>query len=143
VLGAGLGARRGQAGIPIRLPQAHHNEAICQNDRAKIGRRVRPSAHARRGCGGVPLDSPATFSAAFTGDAHFAADELQRRRFPGAPLLLAGFSMGALQAAKLLAELGAGERELSARHPALCALPCECVLSGVLGRSAFGAGWAE
>ena len=37
----------------------------------------------------MPLDSPATFSAAFTGDAHFAADDLQRR-FPGAHLLLVG-----------------------------------------------------
>lgn len=35
----------------------------------------------------MPLDSPATFSAAFTGDAYAAADDLQRR-FPGAPLLL-------------------------------------------------------
>ncbi len=35
----------------------------------------------------MALDSPVTFSAAFTGDVHFAADDLQRR-FPGAPLLL-------------------------------------------------------
>ncbi|KAK9838201.1 hypothetical protein WJX81_008546 [Elliptochloris bilobata] len=73
----------------------------------------RPAVLNYRGCGGMPLDSPATFSAAFTGDAHFAADDLQRR-FPGAPLLLAGFSMGAMQAAKLLAELGTGERVLGA-----------------------------
>ena len=44
----------------------------------------------------MPLDSPATFSAAFTGDAHFAADDLQRR-FPGAPLLLVGMLCAPLQ----------------------------------------------
>lgn len=44
----------------------------------------------------MPLDSPATFSAAFTGDAHFAADDLQRR-FPGAPLLLVGRLCAPLQ----------------------------------------------
>lgn len=44
----------------------------------------------------MPLDSPATFSAAFTGDAHFAADDLQRR-FPGAPLLLVGRLRAPLQ----------------------------------------------
>ena len=49
-----------------------------------------------RGCGGMPLDSPATFSAAYTGDAHFAADDLQRR-FPGARLLLVGMLCAPLQ----------------------------------------------
>ena len=44
----------------------------------------------------MPLDSPATFSASFTGDAHFAADDLQRR-FPGAPLLLVGRLRAPLQ----------------------------------------------
>jgi len=131
-----LGAGRGQAGAPGAA--ACHRHAGTRQHAEMIQLRMvvglgcsRFSKHARRGCGGVPLDSPATFSAAFTGDAHFAADELQRRRFPGAPLLLAGFSMGALQAAKLLAELGAGERELSARRPALRALPCRRMPSGV------------
>lgn len=39
---------------------------------------------------------------------------------PEAARAQAGFSMGAMQAAKLLAELGTGERRLGARSSRLC-----------------------
>lgn len=55
----------------------------------------------------MPLESPRTYSATETGDLHAAACEV-RRLYPDAPLLLAGFSIGAMLVTKYLADL---ERE--------------------------------
>ena len=61
-----------------------------------------------RGCGGLPLESPRAYSATDTGDLHAAACKL-RRLYPDAPLLLAGFSIGAMLVTKYLADLERGE----------------------------------
>ena len=57
----------------------------------------------RRGCGGLSLESPRVYSATDTGDLQVAVDGL-RTMYPDAPILLAGFSLGALLVTKYLAE---------------------------------------
>ncbi len=59
-------------------------------------------------CAGLPLTNSRTYSAAFTDDAHFAVDKIQRR-FPDAPLFAAGYSLGSLILTKYLAEAGTGK----------------------------------
>ena len=56
-----------------------------------------------RGCGGLSLESPRVYSANDTGDLQVAVAGL-RTMYPDAPILLAGFSMGALLVTKFLAE---------------------------------------
>ena len=57
---------------------------------------------------GLPLTNSRTYSAAFTDDAHFAVEEIQRR-FPDAPLFAAGYSLGSLILTKYLAEADTGK----------------------------------
>ena len=57
---------------------------------------------------GLPLTNSRTYSAAFTDDAHFAVEEIQRR-FPDAPLSAAGYSLGSLILTKYLAEADTGK----------------------------------
>lgn len=59
-------------------------------------------------CAGLPLTNSRTYSAAFTDDAHFAVEEIQRR-FPDAPLFAAGYSLGCLILTKFLAEADTGK----------------------------------
>ena len=56
---------------------------------------------------GLPMTSPRCYSAAFTDDVHQAVCELQRR-FPGAPIVAAGYSLGAMLLTKYLAEADSG-----------------------------------
>ena len=56
-----------------------------------------------RGCGGLSLESPRVYSANDTGDLQVAVAGL-RTMYPDAPIMLAGFSMGALLVTKFLAE---------------------------------------
>ena len=53
------------------------------------------------------MTSPRCYSAAFTDDVHQAVCEL-RRRFPGAPIVAAGYSLGAMLLTKYLAEADSG-----------------------------------
>ena len=53
------------------------------------------------------MTSPRCYSAAFTDDVHQAVCEL-RCRFPGAPLLSAGYSLGAVILTKYLSEADSG-----------------------------------
>ena len=53
------------------------------------------------------MTSPRCYSAAFTDDVHQAVCEL-RQRFPGAPLLAAGYSLGAVILTKYLSEADSG-----------------------------------
>lgn len=57
---------------------------------------------------GLPLTNSRTYSAAFTDDAHFAVEEIQRR-FPDVPLFAAGYSLGSLILTKYLAEADTGK----------------------------------
>ena len=57
---------------------------------------------------GLPLTNSRTYYAAFTDDAHFAVEEIQRR-FPDAPLFAAGYSLGSLILTKYLAEADTGK----------------------------------
>ena len=56
-----------------------------------------------RGCGGLSLESPRVYSATDTGDLQVAVAGL-RTMYPDAPILLAGFSLGALLVTKYLAQ---------------------------------------
>eukprot|EP00884_Botryococcus_braunii_P019369 jgi/Botrbrau1/6115/Bobra.331_2s0010.1 len=60
-----------------------------------------------RGCAGLPLTSPKTYSAAFTDDAHMAVEAVQQQ-FPDAPLFAVGFSLGSVILTKYLAEADSG-----------------------------------
>ena len=53
------------------------------------------------------MTSPRCYSASFTDDVHQAVGAL-RARFPAAPLLAAGYSLGALILTKYLAEVDQG-----------------------------------
>ena len=53
------------------------------------------------------MTSPRCYSAAFTDDVHQAVCEL-RRRFPAAPIVAAGYSLGAMLLTKYLAEADSG-----------------------------------
>ena len=64
--------------------------------------------HRQSICAGLPLTNSRTYSAAFTDDAHFAVEEIQRR-FPDAPLFAAGYSLGSLILTKYLAEADTGK----------------------------------
>jgi predicted alpha/beta-fold hydrolase len=63
-----------------------------------------------RGCGRLPLESPRSYCATDTADLHAAVCEVARMH-PRAPLLLAGFSIGALLVTKYLADLERGVYE--------------------------------
>ena len=82
---------------------------VTQSDTARIDARLvsqcTPNSfdHA-----GLPLTNSRTYSAAFTDDAHFAVEEIQRR-FPDAPLFAAGYSLGSLILTKYLAEADTGK----------------------------------
>ena len=69
-----------------------------------------------RGCGGLPLESPRPYSALDTADLHAAVCHVQRL-YPAAPLLLAGFSMGAMLVTKYLSEIETGVHKLGECHP--------------------------
>lgn len=56
-----------------------------------------------RGCGGLSLESPKVYSLTDTHDMQVAIAGL-RSMYPDAPILLAGFSMGAMLVTKYLAE---------------------------------------
>ena len=56
-----------------------------------------------RGCGGLKLESPRPYSQLDTDDVHTAIAGL-RKMYPDAPILLAGFSMGAMLVTRYLAE---------------------------------------
>ena len=56
-----------------------------------------------RGCGGLKLESPRPYSQLDTDDVQTAIAGL-RNMYPDAPILLAGYSMGAMLVAKYLAE---------------------------------------
>ena len=56
-----------------------------------------------RGCGGLKLESPRPYSQLDTDDVQTAIAGL-RKMYPDAPILLAGFSMGAMLVTKYLAE---------------------------------------
>ena len=58
-----------------------------------------------RGCGGLTLQSPKVYNLVETGDVRLVVAGL-RGMYPDAPILLAGFSMGAMLATKFLAEDG-------------------------------------
>ncbi|KAK9843739.1 hypothetical protein WJX81_004527 [Elliptochloris bilobata] len=60
-----------------------------------------------RGCAGLPMTSPRCYSAAFTDDVHQAVCEV-RQRFPGAPIVAAAYSLGAVILTKYLAEADTG-----------------------------------
>lgn len=56
-----------------------------------------------RGCGGLKLESPRPYSQLDTDDVQTAIAGL-RNMYPDAPILLAGYSLGAMLVAKYLAE---------------------------------------
>ena len=64
------------------------------------------SAPLCRGCGGLKLESPRSYSMLDTHDVQIAIAGL-RNMYPDAPILLAGFSMGAMLVTKYLAEANA------------------------------------
>ncbi|CAL5218897.1 g638 [Coccomyxa viridis] len=80
-------------------------KAICA---AALQKGWRAAVLNYRGCAGLPLTNSRTYSAAFTDDAHFAVEEIQRR-FPDAPLFAAGYSLGSLILTKYLAEADTGK----------------------------------
>lgn len=67
----------------------------------------RPVAMTYRGCGDLPLEAPMVYSAVDTSDIHAAVLHIQRM-YPEAPLLLAGFSLGAMLVTKYLADIESG-----------------------------------
>ncbi|MEW5317053.1 MAG: hypothetical protein WDW38_008384 [Sanguina aurantia] len=60
-----------------------------------------------RGCNGLPLTSPRGYNATVTPDIYVAVTSV-KGRFPGAPLLAVGFSLGGVILAKYLAEADMG-----------------------------------
>ncbi|KAJ7452448.1 Alpha/Beta hydrolase protein [Mycena galericulata] len=82
-----------------------------------------------RGCAGVPVTSPQLYSAGHTGDIRLALAYISQR-YPQAPLLGLGFSLGANVLTRYLAEEGEQSRLISG-----CALACNFSLkSGFVGR---------
>ncbi|KAK7014882.1 AB hydrolase-1 domain-containing protein [Favolaschia claudopus] len=71
-----------------------------------------------RGCAGVPVTSPQLYSAGYTGDIRQALIYISQR-YPRAPLLGLGFSLGANVLTRYLAEEGEKSRLVSG-----CALAC-------------------
>lgn len=71
-----------------------------------------------RGCAGVPLTSPQLYSAGHTDDIRQAVTYISHR-YPKAPLLAVGFSLGANVMSRYVAQEGEECRFLSA-----CALGC-------------------
>ncbi|KAI0941688.1 hypothetical protein AcW1_003506 [Taiwanofungus camphoratus] len=71
-----------------------------------------------RGCAGIPITSPQLYSAGHTGDLRVAMYYI-RERYPQAPLLGLGFSLGANVLTRYLAEEGENSRLAAA-----CALAC-------------------
>ncbi|KAF9819565.1 hypothetical protein IEO21_02029 [Rhodonia placenta] len=71
-----------------------------------------------RGCAGVPITSPQLYSAGHTDDLRVAVYYL-RKRYPRAPLLGLGFSLGANVLTRYLAEEGENSRIVAA-----CLLAC-------------------
>ncbi len=73
---------------------------------------------------GLPMTSPRCYSASFTDDMHQAVGALHAA-FPAAPLLAAGYSLGALILTKYLAEVDQGHWPASegARSAACAACP--------------------
>ncbi len=78
----------------------------------------------RRARAGLPMTSPRCYSASFTDDMHQAVGALHAA-FPAAPLLAAGYSLGALILTKYLAEVDQGHWPASegARSAACAACP--------------------
>jgi len=70
-----------------------------------------------RGCAESPLTTPQFYSASYTGDIRFVVDELHRR-FPNAPLLAIGWSLGANILTNFLGEEGSQAKLTAAA--ALC-----------------------
>ena len=70
-----------------------------------------------RGCAGTPLTTPQFYSASYTGDIRHVVDELHRR-FPNAPLLALGWSLGANILTNFLGEEGSRAKLTAAA--ALC-----------------------
>ena len=69
-----------------------------------------------RGCGGLTLQSPKVYNLVETGDLQLVVAGL-RSMYPDAPILLAGFSMGAMLATKFLAEDGSSASGVA---PGIC-----------------------
>ena len=89
-----------------------------------------------RGCNGLGVSSPRGYSALMTHDVHVAL-ESAARRFPAAPLLAVGFSLGSVLLAKYLAEADAG---LHGPSPALAGALAAAAAAGGGGGGASGAG---
>ena len=110
--------------LPIQVDRYPSPPAMLSNAPSSLGHtgRQRPrlrclAPHAMHalaavieglGHAGLPLTNSRTYSAAFTDDAHFAVEEIQRR-FPDAPLFAAGYSLGSLILTKYLAEADTGK----------------------------------
>ncbi|GFR40790.1 hypothetical protein Agub_g1406, partial [Astrephomene gubernaculifera] len=73
-----------------------------------------------RGCNGLPYTAPRGYAATMSHDVFTAIYSL-RARFPSAPLLAVGYSLGGLKLTKYLAEADAGLHEPPPGHPRLWA----------------------
>ena len=73
----------------------------------------RVAGYLMRGCGGLPLTSRRGYSAADTPDLAEALAAI-KERFPSAPIVAAGFSLGANLLVKYLGEQGSNEKFLTA-----------------------------
>lgn len=67
-----------------------------------------------RGCGGLPLKSSRVYSAMDTSDVHAAVCHIERL-YPNAPIMLAGYSLGAMLLTKYIAELPSEPRHTGKR----------------------------
>jgi predicted alpha/beta-fold hydrolase len=84
---------------------------------ASSTRRMRAVVINARGCGGSTLSSPQTFCGAMTGDVHQAVTHIHNR-YPRAPLVGVGFSLGANILTKYIGE-----------ESGRCLLTAACVLA--------------
>ncbi|BDA49595.1 Phospholipase ABHD3 [Coccomyxa sp. Obi] len=92
--------------------QAGYATCLC----AAFSEGWRPVAMTYRGCGDLPLEAPMVYSAVDTSDIHAAVLHIQRI-FPEAPLLLAGFSLGAMLVTKYLADIESGSLQSAGTKP--------------------------
>ena len=125
----------------LRHHMQHHATqwAFCLPSEAGGSSRVCKSTHRRakvpcRGCGGLKLASPRPYSQLDTDDVQTAIAGL-RKMYPDAPILLAGFSMGAMLVTKYLAEARATNAASGGAFPypkslsAFCAIGCVSLIA--------------
>ena len=96
--------------VDITVPeQTHRHSQLLQSLLSSDG-------HLCRGCGDLPLEAPMIYSAVDTSDIHAAVLHIQRI-YPEAPLLLAGFSLGAMLVTKYLADIESGSLQPAGLSP--------------------------